>query len=105
MGRNRLHASNAERQASYRLRATSQAARPPPSANTSRRPASRPKRLAQVRRTIQELQSEYEAWLESLPDSLQDADQVQRLTETIDQLDEVASILTDIQPPMGFGRD
>lgn len=105
MGRNRLHATNADRQASYRLRVASQTARLPPAPNTTPRPASRPKRLAQVQKTVQELQHEYEVWLESLPESLQDTDQATRLAETIDQLEEVVSLLADIQPPRGFGRD
>lgn len=51
------------------------------------------------------MHQEYERWLESLPESLQEGDQAARLTETIDQLASVLDILSDIDPPKGFGRD
>jgi hypothetical protein len=54
---------------------------------------------------VVQLFDEYEDWLAALPESLQDSDQATRLTETIDQLAAVIDLLSDIDPPRGFGRD
>lgn len=102
MGRNRTHASNAERQRAYRLRA---AGASPPELPSRRRNPSRPARLSSLCGEAEALKGEYEAWLENLPDSLQDGDQAARLAETIEQLGAVVELLEDIQPPRGFGRD
>ena len=48
------------------------------------------------------LQAEYEAWLEALPDTLQDTATAEAL-RTISELD--LSELQAIDPPRGFGRD
>jgi hypothetical protein len=48
------------------------------------------------------LQAEYEAWLEALPDTLQDTATAEAL-RTICELD--LSDLQAIDPPRGFGRD
>ena len=48
------------------------------------------------------LQAEYEAWLEELPDTLQDTATTEAL-RTIADLD--FSDLQAIDPPRGFGRD
>jgi hypothetical protein len=48
------------------------------------------------------LQSEYEAWLEALPDALQDTTTAAAL-RTICEFD--LSDLRAIEPPRGFGRD
>ncbi len=101
MGRNRLHANNADRQMAYRLR-IAQTARTP---SKGRRPTSKPKLLAMVQRVTDELQSEYEGWLESLPESLRETAQAERLEETIEQLTAVADLLSEIQLPKGYGRD
>jgi len=54
---------------------------------------------------VQQLHQEYEQWLESLPESLQDTEQANRLTETVEQLATVLDVLSDLNPPKGFGRD
>lgn len=106
MGRNRTHASNAERQRSYRLRAAAKVTGASPSELPSRRRnPSRPARLSSLCGAAEALKGEYEAWLDNLPDSLQDSDQAARLAETIEQLGAVVELLEDIQPPRGFGRD
>lgn len=115
MGRSRIYASAAERQRAYRQRlATKYAGTPPqpagpgPSAggeSRRRRQPSRPARLTAVRSAVVQLFDEYEDWLASVPESLQDSEQAQRLTETIDQLATVIDLLSDIDPPRGFGRD
>jgi IstB-like ATP binding protein len=48
------------------------------------------------------LQTEYEAWLEALPDTLQDTATAEAL-RTISELD--LSELQALDPPRGFGRD
>jgi hypothetical protein len=71
-------------------------------------PCLRRGRLRRARRwhdTVAELlalQAEYEAWLEALPDTLQDTATAEAL-RTISELD--LSELQAIDPPRGFGRD
>jgi hypothetical protein len=48
------------------------------------------------------LQAEYRAWLQALPDSLQEGATVEAL-QAIDELD--LDELQAIEPPRGFGRD
>jgi hypothetical protein len=48
------------------------------------------------------LQSEYADWLAALPDSLQDSSTADAL-EAIIELD--LTLLADIEPPRGYGRD
>jgi len=43
--------------------------------------------------------------LESLPDTLQDSDQGAKLADVIEQLGAVVEILSELDPPKGFGRD
>ena len=71
----------------------------------TRRPAdhrSRARRWHDAVAELVELQAQYAAWLEALPDSLQDG-------ATADALRAVCDLeLTDLQtidPPKGFGRD
>jgi hypothetical protein len=103
MGRNRKYSTPAERQRAYRLRVAGRAPEPVP--ERRRRPPSRPARLAVLQGAVEALREEYQAWLDSLPDSLHDSDQAARLAETIDQLETVRDLLDDVQPPLGFGRD
>ncbi len=92
--------SDAERQA--RCRAARAVGRP---AIRTRRPADHRSRVRRWHDTVAELvmlQAEYEAWLGSLPDTLQDTATAEAL-QTICDLD-----LTELQavvPPRGFGRD
>ena len=51
---------------------------------------------------LTELQAQYAAWLDALPDSLRDSATAQVLQEIVD-LD--LSALAEIQPPRGYGRD
>jgi hypothetical protein len=53
----------------------------------------------------EQLQGEYQAWLDSLPEPLQEGDQATRLTETIEALEAVVDLLSQLEPPRGFGRD
>ena len=92
--------SDAERQARYRAARATGA----PVIRT-RRPAdhrSRARRWNDSVTALVELQAEYAAWLENLPDSLQDTATAEAL-RAICELD-----LTELQaiiPPRGFGRD
>jgi len=92
--------TNAERQARYR--AAHAAARP---VVHYRRPAdhrSRAQRWRDAVGVLLALQAEYRAWLETLPDNLQDGATAQAL-QAIDDLD--LDELAAIEPPRGFGRD
>ena len=105
MGRLKLYASAADRQAAYRLRIADQGGAAPTVPSKPRQRPSRPARLALLQRETQDLQHEYEAWLTSLPEALHDGDQGERLAETIEQLGAVADLLSEITPPRGYGRD
>ncbi len=92
--------AHAERQARYRA---SHAERAPKV--RYRRPAdhrSRPQRWRDAAAELVELQSEYQAWLDALPESLATsatADALQMICEL--DLSEIANV----EPPRGFGRD
>ena len=92
--------TGAERQARYR------AARMSGTPVTRiRRPANRRSRIQRWNDTIAaltELQAEYAAWLEALPDNQQDSATAEAL-RGIAEFD--LSELEAIQPPRGFGRD
>jgi len=104
MGRTRFYANATERQRAYRAR-TPKAAQATPPTRKKTRPPSRPKRLAAIDQQVQSLLSEYESWAESIPDSLADSGQATLLAETIEMLTNVADLLSEINPPRGFGRD
>ena len=53
-------------------------------------------------RTLFDLQDEYQAWLDNLPDALQESALAQKL-EAIWGLD--LAKLESIEPPRGYGRD
>jgi hypothetical protein len=92
--------TDAERQA--RCRAARAAGRP---IIRIKRPAdhrSRAKRRHDAIAELTALQSEYEAWLEALPEALQDTATADAL-RNIRELD--LSELQAIEPPRGFGRD
>ena len=92
--------TNAERQA--RHRATRAAARP---VVHYRRPADRRSRAQcwhDAVNVLLALQAEYRAWLQTLPDNLQESATAQAL-RAIDDLD--LDELDAIEPPRGFGRD
>jgi len=92
--------TDAERQA--RCRAGRAAGRP---VARTRRPADHRSRARRWHDAVAELvvlQAEYEAWLEALPDTLQDTATAEAL-RGISELD--LSELQVIDPPRGFGRD
>jgi hypothetical protein len=92
--------TNAERQARYR------AARADGSPKVRyRRPGdrrSRPQRWRDAVAELVNLQEDYRAWLDSLPDSLADSATANALRSICD-LD--LSELESVEPPRGFGRD
>ena len=92
--------TDAERQARYR--ATRTAGRP---ASRIRRPAdhrSRAKRWQDTVAELTQLQAEYQAWLDALPETLQDTATAEAL-RTLCDLD--LTKLQAVDPPRGFGRD
>lgn len=92
--------TGAERQARYRA---AHAAGAP--VIRTRRPADRRSRIQRWNDTITdllELQAEYGAWLDALPDNQQDSATAEALRTIVD-LD--LSELQAIEPPRGFGRD
>ena len=92
--------TDAERQARYRAAPASGA----PVIRT-RRPADHRSRARRWNDTVAELtrlQAEYDAWLQSLPENLQDTATAEAL-RTISELD--LNELQAIVPPRGFGRD
>ncbi len=92
--------SDAERQA--RCRTARAAGRP---ATRTRRPVDHRSRARRWIDTVAELvllQTEYEAWLATLPEPLQETATAEALRDICD-LD--LSELQAIQPPRGFGRD
>ena len=92
--------TDAEPQARYRAARASGA----PVIRT-RRPADHRSRARRWNDTVAELtrlQAEYDAWLQSLPENLQDTATAEAL-RTISELD--LNELQAIVPPRGFGRD
>jgi hypothetical protein len=92
--------TNAERQA--RHRAARAAARPVIHYRRAADRRSRAQRWHQAVAVLIALQGEYRAWLEALPENLQDTTTAQAL-QAIDELD--LDELAAIAPPRGFGRD
>ena len=94
--------SNAERQARYRERhRTGQ----PAMVVRLRRPADRrprPQRWHDAVSELLDLQAAYTAWLEALPDGLQETATAEALRAIVDlDLEPLAAI----EPPRGYGRD
>jgi hypothetical protein len=92
--------TGAERQARYRAAHAAGA----PVVRT-RRPADRRSRIQRWNDTIAaavELQAEYTAWLDALPDNQQDSALAEALRAIV-EFD--LSELQAIEPPRGFGRD
>jgi hypothetical protein len=92
--------TEAERQARYR--AARAAGRPPV---RTRRPADHRSRAKRWRDAVAELirlQAEYEAWLGSMPETLQETTTAEAL-RAICELD--LNELQAAEPPRGFGRD
>jgi hypothetical protein len=108
MTRPRIYATGAERQRAYRRRLAERRQDHnalPVVLPKLRRPPSRPARLAALSDDLQQLRQEYACWLESLPESLCDGELADRLRETVEQMDGVLDMLSDLRLPLGFGRD
>ncbi len=94
--------SNVERQARYRARRRAPEPAPviPSPKRADRR--SRPQRWRAAVAELVALQTEYSAWLDGLPESLQDTATAEALLAIVDlDLDMLAST----EPPRGHGRD
>lgn len=90
----------AERQARYR--AARAAARPLIHYRRAADHRSRVRRWHEAVAVLLALQDEYRAWLQALPDSLQEGATAEALQAIVDlDLDELQAI----EPPKGFGRD
>ena len=97
--------SNAERQARWRARCRAQQEAPAPLQPSKVASADRRSRPGRWRNAVAELlalQAEYAAWLEALPDSLQDTATVETLAAIV-ELDLDALATTEL--PRGYGRD
>jgi hypothetical protein len=92
--------TNAQRQARYR--AARDALRPVICYRHAADRRSRGRRWRDAVAVLVALQQEYRAWLQTMPDSLQDSATAQAL-QAIDELD--LDELQAINPPRGFGRD
>ena len=94
--------SNAERQRRHRERLK---AGQPPARVRYRAPKDRRSKAQRWSDAVQELvdlQAEYQAWLDSLPENLRSSAVAEQL-EAICDLD--LDSLQDVEPPRGFGRD
>ncbi len=92
--------SPAERQARHRAKLRQQNPRPPVA--PTRRIAPRPTRWSTAVAALLDLQEEYRAWLENLPQNLESlglADKLQAIVEL--DLEELQAVGL----PLGFGRD
>jgi hypothetical protein len=99
--------TDAERQARYRAARATEHAKEGAGAPVirTRRPAdhrSRVRRWDDAVGELTKLQAEYDAWLQNLPENLQDTATAEAL-RAISELD--LSELQAIVPPRGFGRD
>ena len=95
-----MASTNAQRQRRYRERRKAQQPR-----LRYRRPqdrSSRPQRWQDAVRTLLDLQDEYQAWLDNLPDNLEESALAHKL-QAICALD--LAELESVEPPRGFGRD
>jgi hypothetical protein len=92
--------TGAERQARYRQRQAS--SRLPPQQPRPARALSRWRRWRAAVTTLVALQAEYAAWLDALPEALNEGATGEALQAIVDlDLDEIVAI----EPPRGFGRD
>ena len=93
--------SNAERQRRHRERLK---AGPPPRVRYRRPKDKRPRvrRWSEALQELVDLQAEYQAWLDNLPENLRSSAVAEQL-EAICDLD--LDSLQEVEPPRGFGRD
>lgn len=92
--------TGAERQARYR--AAREAGTPAVRFRKPRDRRSRPQRWRDAVAELVELQGDCQAWLDALPESLQDTPTAEAL-RAVCELD--LSELDGVEPPKGFGRD
>lgn len=110
MARRRVYATIAERQAAYRqrqgerLRALEAGIAVKPARKTPR-PLARPARLQRAIDELAALASEYEEWVQNLPENQADSTQAEKGNAIVDLLHDVLDTLADADPPKGFGRD
>lgn len=72
---------------------------PPQSPRTAPKGLSRPARIRDLEAAARELAAEYETWLAALPANLAESETADQLTETIEQLTDIADSLDAIDPP------
>jgi len=92
--------TNADRQRRYRNRRKDLQPVVRYRRSQDRRP--RPQRWADAVATLRALQKEYQAWLDNLPESLQDSALADKL-QAVCELD--LDAMEDVELPLGFGRD
>lgn len=105
MGRDRVYANAAERQKAYRDRIATGQPVVAESTKQARRRPSRPARLRALIIAILDLKVEYEGWRSRLPEFREGSDEETRVTEAIELLDQAVEVLSEIEPPRGYGRD
>ena len=89
----------AERQARRRAKLRQHA---PAAAPAAPRSLPRPRRWAIAVAALLALQDEYRAWLDNMPEGLQDSSTAEKLREITElELEELSAI----DPPRGYGRD
>lgn len=106
MPRKKIYHSHAERQQAYRQRINEKLANLQliPVTQPRARKESRPQRLQRVIDELESLTSEYEDWLDSMPENLSKSELVSQLQETIEHLGEITEMLEALELPCGFGR-
>lgn len=101
----KIHENPAERQRAYRQRLKERhAGQPPPVLRTTVKKVARPKRLAAVLDELDALVDGYRNWLDAMPANQSESGLAERLQETVDQFEEAIEVLSQIDPPRGFGR-
>ena len=105
MGRQKRFETSAERQQAYRLRLAEKQKHSTTATPKLRRPPSRPARIAALEVQVQQLHDEYEHWFASVPEGQQEGELAERLSHTVEQLAAILELLSDLDPPRGFGRD
>jgi hypothetical protein len=61
---------------------------------------SRPARIQDLEAAARELAAEYQGWCDALPENQADGEMANHLAETVEQLEEIADALADIEPPV-----
>jgi len=92
--------TNAQRHRRYRQRRKT--GQPPVQYRRARDRRSRPQRWRDAARTLLDLQGQYQAWLDNLPDALRDSALADKL-EAVCDLD--LAELDSVELPLGYGRD